>query len=147
MTSSYYFKYSFFLLIIRFTLRLKNTISHLSKEVSLSSSDFNIIITKPKEKSIQYRTERSISHLYSNITPVNENPFLLFALRISWTFIYPNENGIYGRIYLHPYPDITNATRATAHWVYESEFQISFFFLWKKKCLRGVWNEEKSIVV
>lgn len=47
---------------------------------------------------------------------------------------------------IYPYPDITNATRATAHWVYESEFQISFFFC-VKKCLRGVWNEEKSIVV
>lgn len=141
----YFFSIGF---VIPFTLQLKNNIFHFSKEVSLSSSDFNIIITKPKKISIQYHTEQSISHLYSNITPVNENPFFfLFALRISWTFIYPNENGIYGRIYIPPSRYYKCNARDCSLSLWE---RISIFFFYekrRKKCLRGVWNEEKSIVV
>lgn len=132
--------------IIRCTLQLKNSICHFSKEVSLSSSDFNIIITKPKKKSIQYRTEHSIWHIciYSNITPVNENPFF-FSLLLEFQehlFIQMKMEYMVGYI---P-PSITRYYKCNARdcslslWERISNF---FFFCVKKMSKRCVeWGEE-----
>lgn len=117
---------------------LKILFFNFSKEVSLNSSDFNIIIMKPKKfHPISYRTEHNTS-VWQYHTAEQKS---IFSLRISRTFIYPNENRIYGRIYT----SIQIFQMQRARLLTES-MRANFKFL-LKKCLRGVWNEEKSIVV
>lgn len=109
---------------------------------------FQYHYNEAKKKSIQYHTEQSISHLYSsNITPVNENPFF-FSLLLEFhehLFIQMKMEYMVGYI---P-PSIFRYYKCNARDCSLSLWEriSNFFFFCVKKCLRGVWNEEKSIVV